>query len=120
MANLHGCSNCPITGEEKCLLEETGKCPVEETAKLMGKKWIILILRELFAGKRRFNEILKSLDGISPGVLSGRLCEMEKKGIIHRKVSEKAPLRVEYALTEKGMDLKSAVARMAEWWIKWE
>ena len=78
MENIHGCANCPITGIGSCLLEEKGECPVEETAKLIGKKWVILILRELLAGKRRFNELLRSLKGISPSVLSNRLNEMEK------------------------------------------
>ena len=120
MTNLHGTPNCPIMGTDKCLLEEIGKCPVEETAKLIGKKWVILILRELFSGKRRFNELLRSLDGISPGVLSDRLNEMEKNGIINRKVYAEVPLRVEYSLTEKGLDLKNTVASMAEWWTKWK
>ena len=120
MANLHGCSNCPIMGTDKCLLEQTGECPVEETANLLGKKWVILILRELLAGKRRFNELLRSLKGISPGVLSNRLNEMEKIGIINRKVHAEVPLRVEYSLTEKGQDLKDAIVCLAEWWMKWK
>ena len=119
MANIHSCANCPIMGTDKCLLEETGECPVEETAKLLGKKWVILVLRELLAGKRRFNGILRSLEGISPGVLSNRLDEMENMGIIKREMYAEVPLRVEYSLTEKGWDLKDAVVSMAEWWMKW-
>ena len=120
MANIHGSSNCPIIGTDKCLLEETDKCPVEETANLIGKKWVILILRELLAGNRRFNELLRSLKGISPGVLSQRLNEMEKMGIITREVYAEVPLRVEYSLTEKGGDLKEAMQSLAEWQIKWK
>lgn len=120
MTNLHGTSNCPITGKENCLLEETGKCPVEETANLIGKKWVIMILRELFAGKKRFNELLKTLEGISPGVLSERLRDMEKYEILKRKAYAEVPLRVEYSLTEKGKDLKRSIVSMAEWGIKWK
>ncbi|ODS35485.1 hypothetical protein BEH94_06570 [Candidatus Altiarchaeales archaeon WOR_SM1_SCG] len=105
---------------DKCFLEETGMCPVEETANLIGKKWVILILRELLAGTRRFNELLRSLKEISPGVLSNRLNEMKKCGIIQRKVYAKVPLRVEYSLTEKGLDLKDTVVSMVEWWMKWK
>ena len=119
MANLHGYSDCPITGKDRCLLEETGKCPAEETANLIEKKWAILILRELLNGRRRFNEVLKSLNGISPRVLSKRLNEMEENGIINRKIYAEVPLRVEYSLTEKGLDLKDVMVSMAEWWIKW-
>ena len=120
ITNLQGCyPGCPITGEEKCLLEETGKCPVVETAKLIEKKWTISILREFINGKKRFNEVLKSLEGISPRVLSDRLREMEESGIINRKAYAEIPLRVEYALTEKGQDLENAIASMAEWWMEW-
>jgi len=120
MTNIHSRTNCPVMGTDRCLLEETGECPVEETAKLLGKKWVILILRELLAGKRRFNELLRSLDGISPGVLSGRLNEMEKMEIINRAAYAEVPLRVEYSLTEKGGDLKDAVVSMAQWWMRWK
>ena len=119
MVNSDGISMCKITKKNPCLLEKAGKCPVEETANLIGKKWTILILRELLKDKKRFNELLRSLKGISPRVLSDRLDELGENGVVNRNAYAEVPLRVEYSLTEKGGDLKDAVASMAEWWMKW-
>ena len=110
---------CELTGEHNCLLEEIGKCPVEEIANLIGKKWTILILRELLKDKKRFNEIQKSLGGIGPRVLSSRLDELEEKGIVKRVAYAEVPVRVEYSLTERGEDLRDVVVGMADWWRKW-
>ena len=117
--NLYGCFDCSVVGKDKCILEE-GKCPVEEAANLIEKKWTILILRELFNGKRRFNELLKSINGISPRILSKRLNEMEEYGIIDRNAYAEVPIRVEYSLTEKGEDLEDLILGMAKWWMKWQ
>ena len=119
MTNIHGTSTCPILGTKECLLEKSGNCPCEQTAKLLGKKWMILMLRELLARPRRFNQILKSLEGISPGILSARLNELEGMGIAKRKVYDETPVKVEYSLTEKGRGLKDALVCMSEWWTKW-
>lgn len=118
--NPHHTKNCPIMGTDKCIFEETGKCPITEISNILAKKWTIQIIRELLAGNKRFNELQKSLQGISPRVLSERLDELEKYEIIKRKVSIDVPIKVEYSLTEKGIDLKNSLMSLAKWWIKWE
>ena len=61
-------------------------CPVEKTLDIIGGKWTILILRDLFSGTKRFGELRKSLEGISPKTLSERLRYLEKEGIVQKKI----------------------------------
>ncbi|OQX21328.1 MAG: hypothetical protein BWK75_03395 [Candidatus Altiarchaeales archaeon A3] len=107
-------------GTDKCIFEETGKCPITEISNMLAKRWTMQIMRELLAGNRRFNELQKSLKSISPRVLSERLDEMEKYGIIKREIYAEVPVKVEYSVTEKGKDLKESLTYLAKWWIKWE
>ncbi len=81
-------------------------CPVEYTASIISNKWKVLILRDLFEGTKRYNELTRSVVGISAKVLTQNLRDLEKDGIISRKVYPEVPLRVEYSVTEKGFELK--------------
>jgi DNA-binding HxlR family transcriptional regulator len=81
---------------------ELKSCPIEATFKIIGKKWAVLIVREMFRGTRQFNRFLENIDGITPKVLSERLRELEKLGIINRRVVSEYPIRVEYGLTDLG------------------
>lgn len=90
-------------------------CPVETTLLLIGNKWIVLILRDLFTGTKRFGELKKSLTPISQKVLTSQLRDMEAKGILHREVYPQVPPRVDYSLTELGWSLKPIVDSMYTW-----
>lgn len=90
-------------------------CPIEKTLSVIGKKWTVLILRDLMVGTRRFGELLNSLEGISPKTLSERLKELEEGGVVHRQVFPEIPPRVEYSLTEKGRSLGGILEAMMEW-----
>ncbi|MBR4163059.1 MAG: helix-turn-helix transcriptional regulator [Solobacterium sp.] len=94
-------------------------CPVEYTASLLGNKWKPLILRELLTGTKRYNELSRSVVGISPKVLTENLRDMEKDGIISRTVYPEVPPRVEYTLTEKGNDLRKVIDAMREYGMKY-
>lgn len=61
-------------------------CPIDTTFRLVGKKFTILIIRGMMQDKTRFNQFLDSIEGINPKILSARLKEMEKSGLIRRKV----------------------------------
>ena len=87
-------------------------CPVEYTASLIANKWKIIILRELLGGTRRYNELTRNVVGISSKVLTENLRELEKDGILSRKVYPEVPPKVEYSLTEKGNDLKNVIEAM--------
>jgi len=94
-------------------MESMKCCPVENTFRIVGKKFTLLILRNmLFSNQTRFNQFL-AIEGINPKTLSIRLKEMEKEGLIQRKVYHETPVRVEYSLTEKAKALQPILEQMA-------
>lgn len=94
-------------------------CPVERTLQVIGGKWTLLILRDLFTGTKRFGEIRRSLEHVSPKTLSERLRELETLGLVTRTVYAEVPPRVEYALTEKGESLGTIIEAMRQWGERW-
>lgn len=90
-------------------------CGVSKTLKIIGNKWSMHILHSLFDGTKRFGQLQTSLNGISPKTLSLRLKELEKMGILKKKVYTEIPLHVEYTLTPKGQSLKEIFDKMREW-----
>jgi len=94
--------------------EKNITCPVEITLAVIGKKWVVLIIRDLLTGKKRFGELMNSLHGISPRTLSARLSELEEYGIVKKKIFPVVPLKVEYSLAKKGHDLKVILDQMAK------
>lgn len=95
-------------------------CPVEYTASLIANKWKILILRDLLKETKRYNELTRSVIGISAKVLTENLRELEKDGIILRKVYPVVPPKVEYSLTTKGYELKPILDLMKEFGEKYK
>jgi len=95
--------------------EELPDCPVATTVQLIGNKWKLLILRNLLVRPWRFNELRKSLDGISQKVLTESLRSMESDGIIVRTVYAEVPPRVEYSLSELGETLRPILDAMQAW-----
>jgi DNA-binding HxlR family transcriptional regulator len=93
-------------------------CPVEKTLNIIGKKWAVLIIRDLLTGTKRFGQLQSSLAGVSPRTLSVRLDELEKSGVIKKKIFREVPLHVEYSLTERGNDLHSILEQMIKWGSK--
>ncbi|WP_294151958.1 helix-turn-helix domain-containing protein [uncultured Clostridium sp.] len=90
-------------------------CPVEMTLQLIGEKWKVLIIRDLLTGTKRFNELMRSVTGITQKVLTSNLRAMESAGLINRKVYAEVPPRVEYSLTETGYSLKPILDSMVAW-----
>lgn len=97
------------------LLKDLPKCPVETTLKMIGKKWKVIILRELLSGTKRFGELKTSVSGISQKVLTANLRQMEEDGLIFRKNYNEVPPRVDYTLTDVGYSLASVLDSMADW-----
>ena len=96
------------------------ECPVEYTASILSNKWKCLILRDLLTGTKRFNELNKSIIGISAKVLTENLREMENDGIINRKTYAVVPPKVEYSLSSKGEELKPIIDLMKEFGNKYK
>jgi DNA-binding HxlR family transcriptional regulator len=87
-------------------------CPVCATADIICGKWTILVIRDLAEGRRRFCELERSLEGISPRTLSLRLRALEEQGIVARHTFPEVPPRVEYSLTPKGRALVPLIEDM--------
>ncbi|MEO1207392.1 MAG: helix-turn-helix domain-containing protein [Pseudomonadota bacterium] len=91
-------------------------CPVARTLDVIGEKWTILILRELFLfGPRRFQDFADRLTGISPNTLSDRLKKLEASGILKRSFYDEHPPRAEYHLTDKGDELGPILLALKKW-----
>ena len=93
-------------------------CPVARTLDLVGDRWTLLIIRDLFLGKRRFNEILGTSAGMPPKLLSGRLKYLIENGFVAREVYSEYPPRAEYVLTERGRSLFPIMRAIADWGLE--
>ena len=91
------------------------ECPVATTVSLVGSKWKLLIMRNLLGRPWRFNELQKSIDGISQKSLTEALRSMEADGIVIRKAYPEVPPRVEYSLTALGESMRPIIKSMEEW-----
>ena len=90
-------------------------CPVACALDILGDKWTLLIIRDLFLGKRRFKEFLESPEGITPNILTERLPRLEKVSVIIRHRYNERPPRDEYQLTPKGAELSPTVLALVDW-----
>lgn len=90
-------------------------CPVETTLTLISDRWKVLILRDLLEGTKRFGELMKSIGRVSQKVLTANLRDMERNGLLTRKVYAEVPPRVEYTLTPLGESLKPVLDAMKLW-----
>ena len=102
------------------MLKTFTDCPVEYTASLIANKWKIVILRELLTGTKRYNELTRSVVGISAKVLTENLRDLESDGIVNRVAYPEVPPRVEYSLTEKGEDLKDVIEAMRQFGLRYK
>ncbi len=93
--------------------EHMKACPINNSFKIIGKKFTTLIPRNMMhLGQTRFNQFLK-IEDINAKILSARLKEMERDGLIKREVFHETPVRIEYTLTKKGKALESILDEMA-------
>jgi len=90
-------------------------CPVAKTLEVIGDRWTLLVVRDLLRGTQRFQDLLGSLPGIAPNILSARLKLMEEHGLIRRTLYSDHPPRAEYALSDRGRELGMVVGALAAW-----
>ena len=93
-------------------------CPVGRSAELLGDRAVLLILRELFFGNRRF-EAIAANTGLGPQLVSVRLKLMERQGVVERHAYQDRPPRHDYWLTDKGKDLFGVLYAMRNWAERW-
>ena len=96
-------------------------CPIYHRAiELIGRRWTGAIVRVLLGGPRRFSDITAAVPGLSDRLLSERLKELEAQGLVQRRVVPETPVRVEYALTQKGQGLRQVLMLLHRWAETWE
>ena len=92
------------------------ECPIVRALDVIGEKWSLLILRDLFRkGPQRFQALEASVAGIAPNTLSARLKSLEASGVITSRLYERHPPRLEYLLTDKGRALGPVLKALYEW-----
>jgi DNA-binding HxlR family transcriptional regulator len=99
---------------------EDQMCPRYEGAvQILGKRWTAMIVRTLLPRPRRFSDMTAIISGLSDRLLSERLKELEACGILERRVFAQTPVRIEYALTAKGLELEQVVEAIQKWADCW-
>ena len=109
-----------VGGEEE--EEEEQKCKIINNMwEVLGRRWALLILRNLHTKEAvRFNELKRLLPGISSTVLATRLLEMEREGLISKKIYPEIPPRVEYRLTARARELGVILKDLGRWAQRWK
>jgi DNA-binding HxlR family transcriptional regulator len=102
--------------------EEEQKCEaINNIWEVLGRKWALLILKNLHTKEAiRFNELKRTLGEISSTVLAARLLEMEREGLISKKIFLEIPPRVEYRLTARARELGVILKDLGEWALRWK
>jgi len=99
-------------------------CTIYKTVDIIGKKWSLCILLELYKGenkKKRFNELKGKLQDVTPKTLSTRLKELEEQGFIEKNIDNSTvPIKSEYSLTEGGEDFIRVIQNIKRWGLKWK
>jgi DNA-binding HxlR family transcriptional regulator len=95
-------------------------CPVDLTLSVIGGRWKALVFWNLRNGTKRYGEIKKTLVGINDKMLAQVLRDLEKNGVVNRKVYEVIPPKVEYSLTKEGKKLIPVMDLMSKWGEKFE
>jgi DNA-binding HxlR family transcriptional regulator len=90
-------------------------CPVARSLEFLGERWTLLLIRDLLAAPRKFQEFTASLRGVAPTVLSRRLKLLETHGIVTRRLYSEHPPRAEYTLTDRGRELRPVVRALGIW-----
>lgn len=94
---------------------ERSNCPVACALDILGDKWTLLIVRDLLLGKRRYQELMLSPEGIATNILADRLKKLEVAGVITQQIYQQKPVRYEYILTRKGKDLGPVLEALVAW-----
>jgi DNA-binding HxlR family transcriptional regulator len=94
-------------------------CPIVETARLVGRKWDLIVIRYLMDGPKRFAELKLNIPDISSKSLSSTLKQLTAMRMVERKVESGFPISVIYTLTKKGLEMNGIIEAMRHWGQKW-
>lgn len=93
-------------------------CPVAKSAEVLGDRWCLLLVREMLRGVDRFNELERSVPGISRSALAQRLRHLEREGVVDRRAAGDGRTG-SYRLTDAGYELGGVVAALHDWGVRW-
>lgn len=93
-------------------------CPVACSLDILGDRWTLLVVRDLFLGKKHFKEFMASPEGISSNILSDRLQRLQLAGILETEISDVHPGRNAYKLTDIGDDLRPVLEAVRDWGLE--
>lgn len=102
-------------GNKPDIREFRSTCPIACILDILGDKWTLLVIRDLFLNKHRYGEFIESPEGIPTNILAERLRRLEAAGIIKKVLYQSNPPRAEYYLTSKGADLGRVLGAMRKW-----
>ena len=94
------------------------ECSIQQTLAVIGDRWMLLIIRNLFRGARRFGQLEEDL-GIAKNLLASRLNKLVDSGVVQKVPYQNRPLRHEYLLTQKGRDLSPSLVALMKWGDRW-
>lgn len=97
------------------LPQRRSNCPVSCTLDLLGDRWTLLVVRDLVLGKRRFDEFLKSPEGIASNILASRLKMLREAGYVQRAADPNDRRQAIYSLTKRGQELRKLLGSVAQW-----
>ena len=98
---------------------ERSRCAVACTLDLVGDKWSLLVIRDLFRGRQTYGELQNSFEGIPTNILADRLRKLEESGLISKSAYQQHPVRFAYGLTEKGKALGNVLLAIVQWGTKY-
>lgn len=108
-----------VTRAERRAAAQRAECAATAALTTLGQKWVLRIVRELGDGTRRFCELQDALGGANSATLSQRLKLLEDESLVDRRVVASTPPWVEYSLTDKGVELRAAIAGIDRWAERW-
>ena len=97
------------------MYDQQQACPIARSLDVLGDRWTLLVIRDLRRGHSKFADLLVSLRGVSPSVLSERLQSLEREGVVERRFYSEHPPRAEYVLTAKGNALAPVLQAISVW-----
>lgn len=98
--------------------DEDARQGLQAAVGVLAAKWSVVVLTQLASGTHRFNELLRQIDGVSRRMLSATLRQLERDGLVERRVYPRVPARVEYELSPVGRRLLAALAPLAGWGLE--
>lgn len=93
-------------------------CPIANTLDVVGDKWTLLVIRDLFAGKQTYSDFQSSPEGIPTNILAARLKKLIEHGLVDKKPYQQKPVRYRYQLTGKGNTLGPVIRALADWGLE--